>query len=99
MSACLPTVCRRDFGSGPNNGQPVRIRDISRGGAALLTDWSPPEGQSVSVTVADLPTAIVGRVIRARSGVLAVAFGQDDANLALIDRALSLINAGARRAA
>ena len=93
------TGLRAVFDSGPHTGGSVPVVNISRGGVALASDWSPPPGAAVAVVLGGGSAAVAGRVIRARDGVVALAFGQDDANLALIDRALDSHGAGIRHAA
>ncbi len=87
------------FQKGPHAGKPASVRDLSRGGVALLTDWAAPAGEAVSIEFDGARGAAVGRVIRAQDGVLALAFAQDPANLAIVDRALAALETGARRAA
>jgi methyl-accepting chemotaxis protein len=84
---------------GPPSRIIVNIRDISRGGVALETAWSPPAGEPVSITIDGGQDLIHGRTIRVRDGALAIAFGQDEANLRLIDRAMGSLEVAARRAA
>ena len=90
---------RAVFQSGAHAGKPVSVRDLSRGGVALLTDWAAQAGEAVSIAFDGAQGAAAGRVIRAMDGVLALAFAQDPANLAIVDRALAALETGARRAA
>lgn len=90
---------RAAFKTGLHAGKPAPVRDLSRGGVALLTDWTAPAGEAISVVFDGATAPAVGRVIRAREGVLALAFAQDSANLAIVDRVLTSLEAGARRAA
>ena len=79
---------------------PIRtaLRDLSRGGAALLCDLPLAAGTEVSVELPDAGQAVVARVIRSGAGFLAVSFHQDPAALTQIDRALEAV-ARIRRAA
>ena len=63
------------------------IRDISRGGVALLCAMVAPPGAQVRVS---LPGAagVSGRVVGAGNGVVTISFRQDGPNLALITRAV-----------
>ena len=90
---------RAVLGSGPREGASVVVNTISRGGVALDSDWAPPAGQAVSVTIGASHALIQGRVIRSREGVIAIAFGQDAANLALIGQALTTPGGRSLRAA
>jgi len=86
------------FRGGPHTGETAVIRNISRGGVALETGWSPAPGEPVGIAVTDQCT-VTGRVTWSRDGILALAFNQDAANLANADQALSLIPAVHQRAA
>ncbi len=90
---------RAVLGSGPREGASVMVKNISRGGVALDCDWAPLAGQAVSVTINASHALIQGRVIRSGEGVIAIAFGQDAANLALIDQALTTLGGRSLRAA
>ena len=70
----------------------VHVQDISRGGAALLTSWSGEVGSELSLIVPGM-APISARVIRCGANLVAVAFRQDDANLALADAALPILTA------
>ncbi|WP_146101677.1 methyl-accepting chemotaxis protein [Rhodopila globiformis] len=69
------------------------IKDIARGGMAILHDGRYSPGTDMSI---GLPggSAIRGRVIRAENGTIGFAFRQDAASLAQIDRALAVIARG-----
>lgn len=90
---------RAVFRTGPRDGKQVVVKDLSRGGAALISDWAAPAGEAVSIVFDGSKVATAGRVIRAHDGMLALAFAQDPANLALVDQALAMISGGGRRAA
>jgi len=85
--------------SGPQSGRDAPVQDISRGGIALLSDWTPAPGELVSLALGGSPKLAVGRVIRALDGVLAIAFAQDQANLAVVDQAMVSLDTEAERAA
>jgi methyl-accepting chemotaxis protein len=87
------------FASGPRKGNQASVENISRGGVALKSEWSPQDGEAVTMTLAGSARPIAGRVIRASSGIIAVAFGQDEPNLALVDLALNTLRGDVRRAA
>ncbi|HEX3573310.1 MAG TPA: methyl-accepting chemotaxis protein [Rhodopila sp.] len=74
------------------------VRDISRGGIALLCDNTAPSGSDVTVGVPGGGTAR-GRVVRSENGLLTIAFRQDAANRAVVDRALGAIREGAQSVA
>ncbi len=90
---------RLAFQAGPLAGKSVPVRDLSRGGVAVLTDWAAPAGDAASMVFDGVSVAAVGRVIRAQEGVLALAFAQDPANLAIVDRALARLETAVLRAA
>jgi methyl-accepting chemotaxis protein len=90
---------RAVFASGPHKGTSVLVNNLSRGGIALASDWSPQPGDVVAVALGGSSAAIAGRVIRTGDGALALAFAQDQSNLALVDQALTAIGGGVRRAA
>ncbi|CAH2602903.1 Methyl-accepting chemotaxis protein [Rhodovastum atsumiense] len=74
------------------------IQDISRGGIAVLCDWTLAGGAEV---VLDLPGAggpVATRVVRATGTVLMLVFRQDSETLGRVDRALAAIT-GLRGAA
>jgi methyl-accepting chemotaxis protein len=90
---------RAAFGNCSRAGTSVEVQDISRGGVALVCDWSPPAGEAVSVAIGTSRSLIDGRVIHTRAGILTIAFAQDAANLALIDEALTNLGSRTLRAA
>jgi methyl-accepting chemotaxis protein len=71
------------------------IRDISRGGIALLTSADAASGTDVQVRLAGGAT-VAGRVVRFAAGVLSVAFRQDSATIGVVDRALESFERGER---
>jgi methyl-accepting chemotaxis protein len=66
------------------------VKDISLGGVALVCNRTAPAGTEVKV---GLPGGanVSGRIARSESGLLTVAFRQDPATMALLDRALAAI--------
>jgi hypothetical protein len=87
------------FSNGPRKGGAVVVGNMSRGGVALETDWSPLAGETVMLTIGATHAAIEGRVVRPRDGILAIAFAQDEKNLALIDEVLAMVERRTLRAA
>lgn len=69
------------------------MRDLSRGGAALLCDWILAAGTAVEVELPNADGKITGRVVRADGREMGVVFGADPANLARIDRVLDALSA------
>jgi len=74
------------------------IRDIARGGIALLHTCSVDVGTDAEV---GLPggNSIKARVVRADNDLISLAFRQDHASLAQIDRAMEIIGDGPKRQA
>jgi len=68
----------------------AEVRDISRGGAALVCRSTAPCGTEVQV---DLSTGgtVSGRIVRSENGVVVIAFRQDTASTGRLDSALSAI--------
>jgi methyl-accepting chemotaxis protein len=71
-------------------GQPevrVTVRDISRGGVALVNGSTAPSGTEVQV---GLPTGgrVFARIVRSEPNLVTMAFRQDAASMALIDRTI-----------
>lgn len=77
----------------------VRIDNISRGGVALTTDATGHVGDEVQVTLPEAGGAVVARIVRADSGVLALCFRQDTTTLGRVDRALDRISGARAKAA
>jgi len=78
---------------------PVEIRDMSRGGIALICPTSLPAGTEVQVTLPGHDDTVAGRIARAEPGILAVAFRQDPAAIVQIDRAMDMIMASQTKVA
>jgi c-di-GMP-binding flagellar brake protein YcgR len=95
---------RRQYERTPGNGAAARLRtetgetstapvtaaviDLSRGGIALRCTVTLPAGTRVSIEI-NGQAAISARVVRAAPELLALAFVQNDANLAKIDQVLA----------
>lgn len=101
---------RRLYERMPGNGAIVRLRtpggevgapilDISRGGLGLRSDWNGEAGLEVLAVLPGAEAAASTRVVRAGGGQLALAFSQDAATLAVVDRALRHIEGLALRTA
>ena len=74
------------------------VRDISRGGVALICQTVAPSGTEAQITL-PAGTGMSGRIARCEDGLLTIAFRQDAANLAVLDRALEAISQRARAVA
>jgi methyl-accepting chemotaxis protein len=66
------------------------VKDISRGGVALTSETTAASGAEAQV---GLPggASVAGRIVRCENGLVTVAFRQDAASLATLDRALDMI--------
>jgi hypothetical protein len=66
------------------------VRDISRGGIALMCGRMAPPGTEVKV---GLPAggSVFGRVVRSQDGIITVVFRQSETSLASVDRAVEAI--------
>ena len=85
-----------------SKGQPatrMTLRNVSRGGAALASDWTMPTGTQVEVELPDAGGPVPARVVRCGNGELAVVFGSEAQALQRIDRFLAGLTPQARRAA
>ena len=80
---------------GRRGGSCAVVRDLSRGGIALVTNWLSPVGEIVGISLDGAMAPITGRVTRVQSGILIVAFDQHEANLTLVDQAMRAM--GGRR--
>jgi methyl-accepting chemotaxis protein len=69
----------------------VTVQDMSRGGAALRARWLGEVGSEVQLIVPGVGP-LYARVVRCDTNLVAVAFRQDDANLSLVDAALSVLS-------
>jgi len=74
------------------------VKDISRGGVALLSNNTAPAGTQVQVSLPAGAT-VAGRIVRATNGLVTISFRQEGSNLALLDRAVDAIKQKARAAA
>ena len=71
----------------------ITMTNLSRGGAALRSDWSAPAGTAVELELPGGGEAVAARIVRGEGGMLALAFRQDPATLQRIDAALERIAA------
>jgi len=101
---------RRLYERIPGNGARARLRtpggelhasilDISRGGMGLRCDWNGEPGRELQAVLPGTDTAASVRVIRSVHDMLGLAFHQDAATLALVDRSLRHIAGLGREAA
>ena len=74
------------------------LRNISRGGAVLTSDWTLSSGSALDVELPQAGGTVPARVIRSGNGELAVVFSSEPRALARIDQALGALN-GTKRAA
>ena len=63
----------------------VSIRDISRGGVALNTQWSGEIGSEVRLAVVPATAGARARIVRHGNGILALAFAHDPSTLTEVD--------------
>lgn len=75
------------------------VRDISRSGAALECAEKASAGTEITITLFNDMLPIRGRVARCEHGTIAMAFLQNAANIALVDKALNGIGRLAATAA
>ena len=75
------------------------LRDISGSGVALHTEASGDVGEEVAILFAGSHTPAHGRVVRHGLGVLAIAFRQDDATMAEVERAIAALGGDVQRLA
>jgi len=66
----------------------VATKDLSRGGAALVCDWSLMPGTLVEIDLPGRAGTVTARVVRSGGGELAVVFNANPQSLAGIDRIL-----------
>jgi methyl-accepting chemotaxis protein len=97
---------RRQYERVPGNGATARLRtetgetstapviDLSRGGIALRCTVTLLAGAPVSIEI-NGQAALSARVVRAASELLALAFVQNDANMAKIDQVLAPLSRAA----
>jgi methyl-accepting chemotaxis protein len=70
------------------------IRDISRSGVGLVSDWEGASGTAVRVELPGSGAAVDARVVRSGGGIVALAFRQDEAMLTRVDEAMDRISGG-----
>jgi len=68
----------------------AEVKDISRGGVALIATATAAAGAEAQIGLPAGAT-VSGRVVRCESGLVSLAFRQDAATLAALDRALAAI--------
>jgi hypothetical protein len=68
------------------------IQDISRNGIALRHSGSVVVGRDVELDLPDAGGPVTGRIVRAADGIVAIAFSQEPAMLARIDRTLASLS-------
>jgi methyl-accepting chemotaxis protein len=71
------------------------VQDISRGGAALRCSAPCVAGDEVAVVLPGMRVQAGARVVRSGAGTVAIAFQQDDGNLAAVDTAIDLVREAA----
>jgi methyl-accepting chemotaxis protein len=76
----------------------AELRNISRGGAVMASDWAVSAGTELEVELPNGGGTVTARVVRSGGGELAVVFGAEPQALARIDRALAALTQ-TRRAA
>ncbi|MBB5692128.1 methyl-accepting chemotaxis protein [Muricoccus pecuniae] len=82
----------------PGAGTEVELKDISRGGAALVLDWEADTGTGLELAFPGVQGPIPARVVRAQGGVVSVVFRQDEESAQRIDRVLDRIGRAAKAA-
>ena len=82
----------------PNEREMIAvIRDISRGGIAINRTSGPPAGTEISMGLPGTQDYVSGRVVRCESGVMAVAFRQDETTLRQVDLAMDRLQQAPKR--
>jgi hypothetical protein len=76
----------------------AEVKDISRGGVALIANTTAASGAEAQVGLPAGAT-VPGRIVRCENGLVSLAFRQDVASLAALDRALEAIRTTTRAAA
>ena len=76
----------------------VDLRDISRGGALLASDWTLPAGMAVEIDLSGTGGTVPARVGRCGRGELALVFSSEPHALARIDRFLETVTQERRAA-
>jgi hypothetical protein len=76
--------------NGPSPGAIVPVKDVSRGGIALLTEWQPDPGLSLTLTIGVCFEPIRSRVVRFEDGAAMIAFGLDEMNRSAVEKALQM---------
>ena len=76
----------------------LTLRDISRGGAALVCDWTLAPGTPIELELPQADGPVPARVVRCDGGALAVVFSSEPHALVRIDRALAALTQRRRAA-
>ncbi|MGE0419653.1 MAG: cache domain-containing protein, partial [Acetobacteraceae bacterium] len=63
----------------------LEVKDLSRGGIALICEQSFPRGTEVMISTPDLPDRLQARVARCEPGTVALAYHQEEAAQSLAD--------------
>jgi methyl-accepting chemotaxis protein len=69
----------------------VVIKDLSRGGASLVCDWSLEAGMEVTIALPGAAGPVPGRAVRSNGRELTVVFRQNAETLVQIDSALAAV--------
>ncbi|WP_458095858.1 cache domain-containing protein [Roseomonas sp. WA12] len=75
----------------PADGREVELKDVSRGGGAILSDWMPGAGTGVELAFPGVVGTVPGRVVRAGEGVVVVTFRQDAMVMSRVDAVLDQV--------
>jgi methyl-accepting chemotaxis protein len=76
----------------------LTLHDISRGGAALVSDWTLAPGTPIELELPQADGPVPARVVRCDGGALAVVFSSEPHALVRIDRALAALTQRRRAA-
>jgi methyl-accepting chemotaxis protein len=79
--------------------QRAEIIDISRGGLSMHCDLRSEHGTEVQIELPGVDQPVLARIVRLESGVLGLAFRQNEATLLRVDQALAVIGGLAEHAA
>jgi hypothetical protein len=77
---------------------PAVVRDISRGGIALQSDLTAPSSIDPQIGL-PFGGSVSGRIVRCENGLVTLAFRQDNASMATVDRTLDAIKSRTRSVA
>jgi methyl-accepting chemotaxis protein len=82
------TAILRGTGQDPKR---VTLKNLSRGGAVFVCDWSVATGTAVEVELPNTGGSVGARAVRCGGGELALVFRAEPGALAIIDRALDAL--------